>query len=77
MTNYERALDKFLDQIFSHFQGLTLEDIAKKSKLSVSTVWKIDTRWTKLPRFKTIFQLARAAGLEIEFRGITKLKLRA
>lgn len=65
MTLYERKLNEIVDEIFSHFKDWTLTEIAKASRLSVSTVWKLEYRYTKLPRFKTVFQLARAAGMDI------------
>lgn len=65
--SYESVLDLFLDRIFaaSVQQGLTLVQLSEKAKLCVTTVDRIDRRDTKLPRLRTIFQLARAVGMEV------------
>lgn len=78
MTAYERKLDQILDEIFAYFTtDMPYETIARLSKLSVSTVWRIDQRITRLPRFKTIYALARAAGMELAVKVVKQLKLRA
>lgn len=67
MTSYERKLDQLLDQIFQSIsEELTYQEIAAKSGLSVSTVWNIDKRVTRLPRLKTVFALARVGGLDLQ-----------
>jgi transcriptional regulator with XRE-family HTH domain len=75
VTDYERKLNAIVDEIYSAFQGWTLEKIAKKSKLSIPTVWRIEHRVTKLPRFKTVYLLAKAAGYQLEMTLDKRLRL--
>jgi DNA-binding CsgD family transcriptional regulator len=71
MTNYERKLNELVDDIFFRFpKTMTLAEIAAKAKLSIATVWRLENRVTKLPRFKTVFALARAAGMEITLAAV-------
>lgn len=77
MTAYERKLNEIVDEIFGAFKDWTLQEIADASKLALSTVWKIEQRYTKLPRFKTVFQLARAAGYRLEVTLDKRMRLHA
>ena len=63
---YEKKLNELLDAIFGRSGHLTLEQLATKADLHVSTVYKLNNRVTKLPRLKTVFQLAKAVGMSIE-----------
>ena len=77
MTAYERKLNQILDEIFVAFKDWTLKEIADVSKLAISTVWRIEQRYTKLPRFKTVFMLAKAAGFTIDVTLNKRLRLHA
>lgn len=77
MTAYEIKLNQILDDVFVGFKDWTLEEIAKKAKLALSTVWRIEQRITKLPRFKTVYLLAKAAGFELTVELNKRIRLRA
>lgn len=71
MSSYERKLNELVDDIFIMFpKEMTLATIAAKAKLAISTVWKLENRITRLPRFKTVYSLARAAGMEITLSAV-------
>lgn len=65
LTDYERRLNKLIDQIYARSADMTLKEFAAKAKLSVSTVHRIDQRKTLLPRLKTIMALANAVGMDV------------
>lgn len=75
MTLYERKLNEIVDQIFGAFKEWTLQEIANASKLSIATVWRLEQRVTKLPRLKTVFMLAKAAGMSVEISVNKRLRL--
>jgi DNA-binding phage protein len=72
MNAYYTRLNEIVDQVFAIADdlGLSVAALAKKSKLCLVTVQRINNRDTQFPRFKTVFQLCKAVGLEIS---VTKL----
>lgn len=67
MSHYERFLTSMTDQIFEEavMQGLTWIGLAKKSGLSITTVYNLGNRVTRFPQLRTFFLLAKAVGMNV------------
>lgn len=75
-----RALHKVIDEIYDEAQNLdwSYEELARKARLSYTTVWRLGTFETMYPRAATVFALAKAVGFELILkRTAFKLKLRS
>lgn len=46
-------------------QGMTLYELAKRSGLAQSVVWKIDRGMIKRPSIQTLSKIAKALGCEV------------
>lgn len=66
--DYKRALNDFIDQLFkwADAEGWSWANFADEANLAHSTVYLIGDRVTTLPRFKTVYLLARAVGARLE-----------
>ena len=64
---YERHLDKLLDEVFKEMvaQGMSLRGLAERSGVSVSALSMINSRITRLPRHKTVVLLAEGVGMRL------------
>ena len=64
---YERHLDKMLDDVFKEMvaQGMSLRGLAEKSGVSVSALSMINSRITRLPRYKTLLLIAEGVGMRV------------
>lgn len=74
-TPYERKLNEILDLCFDEAaeRNLSWIALANLAELHTATVYRIGNRETKLPRFKTVFQLCDCLGLAIHAE---RIKLR-
>ena len=74
---YERKLDAMLDDIFDRSDELnmSLTEMADASGLAYSTVFRINARITRLPRLKTVLDLAQAVHMDLILVA-QKLKMR-
>jgi transcriptional regulator with XRE-family HTH domain len=70
--NYSVNLNQFTDQVFQAMEQRkwTQTDFALRAGLAVSTVSNLNHCVTKLPRFMTVFKLARAVGMELSLRNV-------
>jgi AraC-like DNA-binding protein len=64
---YIGELNRAIDRIFEEGekQGLTLGQMATAARISDTTIHKIHSYETRLPRHSTIFGLARSVGMQI------------
>lgn len=64
---YEQFLNKVVDDIFNEAaKRYTWQQLAEKAGVSHTTVYRLGTRMTKLPQLRTIFLLAKAAGMDVK-----------
>lgn len=66
-----RKLGKLVDEIFSQSdaQKMSWAKLARKAGLCPTTVSRLGNCVTRFPRAQTVFDLAAAAGIKIEFDG--------
>lgn len=64
---YEEKLNRVLDDLFTRADklGISLPSLADKAGLAYTTVLRINTYETRLPRFKSILALARAVDMDL------------
>ena len=74
MNEYYKLLDEIVDECFDikMVKNWTLKEFARRAKLAYTTVWHLQERHTRYPRFKTVWLLCKACGLELYFR--TRMK---
>jgi DNA-binding phage protein len=64
---YEQFLDQVVDDIFNEAsKRYTWQQLADKAGVSHTTVYRLGMRITRLPQLRTIFLLAKAAGLDVK-----------
>lgn len=65
---YKQFLNHVVDEIFSKakVQQITWSGLAKRAKLCPQTVQNLGTRKTKLPQLRTVYQLCKAVGIEVQ-----------
>lgn len=64
---YEQFLNYVVDDIFNEAsKRYTWLQLADKAGVSHTTVYRLGTRVTRLPQLRTIFLLAKAAGLDVK-----------
>lgn len=63
---YEKFLDGVVDDIFNEAaKRHTWQQLAKKAGVSHTTVYRLGMRITRFPQLRTVFLLAKAAGLNV------------
>lgn len=75
---YERSINRILDDVYREWTGNgTFSDyqaLADRAGLHYSTVYRVMTRETKCPLFRTVWKLARAVGMELQLVSVQRLK---
>ncbi len=67
-----QVLEQLVEKTRTYAQGYSLSDLAFASKLSITTVWNLMNRQTRYPRFHTVWALAKALGVDVQFKGLLK-----
>jgi hypothetical protein len=64
---YLSRLDRIVDQVFrlADDQDLPTAELTRRSGLGRATVDRLDHRVTRVPQLRTVFQLARAVGMDV------------
>lgn len=64
---YERELNRIIDDCYSRSGklGMTWRDLADAAGLHPRTIYRLGNRITKLPRFETVWKIAKAVGMEL------------
>lgn len=65
-NDYLKAKERLVDSIFKRAEELGWSDaeLARKAKVSYTTVFNLNSYRTRMPYHTTIWKLARAVGLE-------------
>lgn len=66
---WEGDLDRLVDAIFdeAYLRDWTWDDLARFSGLNIATVWALGERITRFPRLLTVWKLAKAVQLRMNF----------
>lgn len=65
--NYESKLNNLLDDLYEHvYEVLNWDavEFAEQARVSLSTIYNLSNRSTRLPRLMTVFKLCQAVGWE-------------
>lgn len=69
---YFKTLHHCIDEIYQHAKDVldwSWSNLAVQANLSYGTIENLGNRYTKWPRFYTIFKLARAVGFKLSMQG--------
>ncbi len=75
--DYQTYLNQVVDEIFAAQESWSTTEWAERSGLSESTVYRLIHRVTVLPHLRTIFRLAKAAGLRIALEKDLRVRRKA
>lgn len=77
-ASYTQFLNQVVDELFTAAaETMTWLEFARRAGLCYSTVYRLGTRQTRYPQLRTVYLLARAAGLEVEIKQQVKRYRRA
>lgn len=78
-TDHYIHLDTVIDLIFAKADEMEIDvyDLAVRSNVCLSTIENLCTRKTLFPRYKTVWSLANAVGLEIAVYAVSKRQRKA